>query len=412
MQPYLNPFSHPVYVMAKPAGASCNLRCDYCYYLEKGQAGHHSQMSDTVLSDFIKQYIEMQTTDSVLFTWHGGEPMLRGLEFYRRVVKLQRQFAGGRHIDNALQTNGTLLNEEWCRFLHDEHWLVGISIDGPEDMHDAFRHSQSRGPTWHKVMRGIDLLRQFDVDWNAMATVNSITAHRPQVFYHFFREELHCEFLQFTPVVERLRTASDSLTEGIRQSPHLATVTDEGTLTPWSVTPQQWGNFVCTVFDEWVRRDVGRVFVQLFDATLAGWMGVEPGVCTMADRCGHAAVIEADGSVYSCDHFVFPDYRLGTLKDGLMNLLYSEKQQQFGRAKRAQLPRQCRQCQWLFACHGECPRLRFAHTDDGDSGLNYLCEGYRRYFSHVAPAMDYMRNELLNNRPPANVMGWLAGLRP
>lgn len=412
MQPYLNPFSHPVYVMAKPAGASCNLRCDYCYYLEKGQAGHHSQMSDTVLSDFIKQYIEMQTTDSVLFTWHGGEPMLRGLDFYRRVVKLQRQFAGGRHIDNALQTNGTLLNEEWCRFLHDEHWLVGISIDGPEDMHDAFRHSQDKGPTWHKVMRGIALLRQFDVDWNAMATVNSITADRPQAFYRFFRDELHCEFLQFTPVVERLRTASDCLTEGIRQSPHLATVTDEGTLTPWSVTPQQWGNFVCTVFDEWVRHDVGRVFVQLFDATLAGWMGVEPGVCTMADRCGHAAVIEADGSVYSCDHFVFPDYRLGTLSDGLMNLLYSEKQQQFGRAKRAQLPRQCRQCQWLFACHGECPRLRFAHTDDGESGLNYLCEGYRRYFSHVAPAMDYMRNELLNNRPPANVMGWLAGLRP
>lgn len=408
--------------MAKPAGASCNLRCDYCYYLEKSGMGQCKPMSDAVLEDFIRQYIDMQTTDSVLFTWHGGEPMLRGLDFYKRVVKLQRQYANGHHIDNALQTNGTLLNEEWCRFLHDEQWLVGISIDGPEELHDAYRHTREGNPTWQKVMHGIRLLRQFDVEWNAMATVNRATAERPQAFYRFFRDELRCRYLQFTPVVERLRNGSKNTSGSLEcidnserstfMKPNLAAVGDEGLLTPWSVTPQLWGNFICTVFDEWVRRDVGHVFVQLFDATLAGWMGVEPGVCTMADRCGHAAVIEADGSVYSCDHFVFPDYKLGNVSDGLMNLLYSQQQQQFGRAKRELLPRQCRQCKWLFACHGECPRLRFIHTADGEKGLNYLCEGYRRYFEHVAPAMDFMRTELLNNRPPANVMAWLAGPRP
>lgn len=404
--PHLNPLSYPVYVMSKPAGAACNLRCDYCYYLEKASRRDASTgraasqvMSDAVLEDFIKQYIAMQTTDTVMFTWHGGEPMLRGLDFYKRVVALQQRYADGRHIDNALQTNGTLLTPEWCRFLRDEQWLVGISIDGPEDLHNAYRKGPHSG-SWQLVMRGISLLRQYDVEWNAMATVNHLTADSPEAFYRFFRDELQCRFLQFTPVVERRD-----------RNGRLATVQGGGDIAPWSVTPEQWGRFLCAVFDQWVWRDVGEVFVQIFDATLAGWMGVVPGVCTLAEKCGHAAVIEADGTVYSCDHFVFPEYRLGHVSEGLMRLLYSEAQQRFGRNKHDALPQQCRQCQWLFACHGECPRLRFSTTADGEPGLNYLCEGYRRYFEHVAAAMDFMRQELLNNRPPSGVMQWLAGPR-
>ena len=386
----LSPFSRPVYVMAKPAGSACNLRCRYCYYLEKA-AG---QMSNATLEKFIQQYIEAQTADCVLFTWHGGEPTLRGLEFYRRVVTLQKRYARGRAIDNSLQTNGMYIDEEWARFLRDENWLVGISIDGPEDMHNAYRVDSAGHPTWKQVMSAINLLDRYDVEWNAMATVNHVTAARPQAFYHFFRD-IGCHYLQFTPVVERRRDTSA-----------LAAVDEAGVVTPESVRPDEWGNFLCTVFDEWVRRDVGNVFVQLFDATLAGWMGVEPGVCSMAPTCGHAAVIDATGDVYSCDHFVFPQYRLGNIlgAESLTSMLYSERQQAFGRAKRDALPKQCRSCQWLPVCNGECPRLRFAVSNDGEPGLNYLCKGYRRYFEHIAPAMDFMRNELLHERPPANIM--------
>ena len=374
----LSPFSRPIYVMTKPVGSACNLRCRYCYYLDKPR----QVMSDELLEEFIRQYIELQTSDSVLFTWHGGEPTLRGLDFYRRVVRLQRQYAGGRHIDNALQTNGTLLDDDWCRFLRDEGWLVGISIDGPEHLHDAYRRDAAGAPTHAQVMRGIAKLKQFDVEWNAMATVNQATALEPEAFYHFFKE-IGCRYLQFTPVVER----------------------EDGAVAPYSVTPEAWGTFLCTLFDEWVRNDVGEVFVQIFDATLAGWMGVEPGVCTLARTCGHAAAIEADGSVYACDHFVFPDYRLGNIRETpLLSLLQSERQQAFGASKRDGLSRRCRQCQWLFACHGECLRNRFVTGADGDEHQNYLCDGYRRYFAYVAPAMDFMRGELLAQRPPSNIM--------
>ena len=394
----LSPFSRPVYVMAKPVGAACNLACRYCYYLEKGAA---KVMSDKVLEEFIRQYIEIQTTPDVLFTWHGGEPMLAGLDFYRRVVKLQRRYANGRNIDNSLQTNGTLLTAEWCRFLHDEGWLVGISIDGPQALHDVNRRSRGDAPSWERVMRGIDLLNTYGVEWNAMATVNASNMEHPVEFYQFFRQN-GCRFLQFTPVVERERT------EGKRVS--LAAVDDAGQLVPYSVNPEAWGRFLCEVFDQWVYRDVGELFVQIFDATLAGWMGMEPGICTMAETCGHAAVIEADGTLYTCDHFVFPRYRLGNIGDGnLLHLLHAPRQHAFGRAKRDTLPRECRECRWLFACHGECPRNRFATDAYGEPRHNYLCAGYRHYFAHVAPAMDFMRRELLAGRPPANIMQYLSG---
>lgn len=389
MSSIANPFARPLYVMTKPAGAHCNLACDYCYYLEKQklyQNGEKHVMSDQLTEVFVREYIQSQFGHEVNFTWHGGEPMIRPLDYYRKVVRWQRQYAGGKAILNCLQTNGTLLTPEWCRFLHDEGWLVGVSIDGPQDMHDAYRTRRNGAPTWEKVMEGIEMLDRYGVEWNAMAVVNDITASRPLDFYRFFRDELECRYLQFTPVVERIHRHSDGR--------HLAHVMDGGeyALAPFSVTPEAWGEFLCTMFDEWYANDVGRMFVQTFEATLANWAGVTPGVCSLSDWCGHAAVMEHNGDIYCCDHFVFPEYYLGNIRNrGILDMLNSERQMAFADMKTRGLPTQCRQCQWQFACHGECPRNRFAKTKDGEQGLNYLCPGYSRYFAHVAPFMDELK---------------------
>lgn len=396
------PFSRPLYVMAKPAGARCNLACRYCYYLEKGDYYASSSegpfMTDATLERYIQEYIQTQTSREINFTWHGGEPLMRPLDFYRKAVALQTRYGSGRQIANCLQTNGLLLNDDWCRFLHDEGWLVGLSIDGTQTMHDAYRQGRNGAPSWERVMRAVELLERHHVEWNAMATVHQANAEQPLEFYSFFRNTLGCRYLQFTPVVERL------LQEG--EKTWLAQVGDEDCrLAPYSVLPHQWGNFLCAIFDEWVRHDVGYTFVQLFDATLAGWMGVAPGVCVYAEECGHAAVMEHNGDVYSCDHFVFPRHRLGNIyTHTLPQMLYGPQQTAFSRLKRDALPRQCRLCPWLKACHGECPRLRFLRTADGEPGLNFLCAGYQRYFSHVAPYMDFMAQALRNGQPPALIM--------
>lgn len=385
----INPFARPLYVMTKPAGAHCNLACDYCYYLEKQklyQNGDKHVMSDQLTEVFIREYIQSQFGNEVNFTWHGGEPMIRPLSYYKKVVRWQRRYAEGKAILNCLQTNGTLLTPEWCRFLHDEGWLVGISIDGPQDMHDAYRMKRNGGPTWEKVMQGIEMLDRYEVEWNAMAVVNDITAARPLDFYRFFRDEIECHYLQFTPVVERIRRHEDGR--------HLAHVMDgdEYAVAPFSVTPEAWGSFLCTMFDEWYNNDVGEMFVQTFEATLANWAGMTPGVCSLSDWCGHAAVMEHNGDIYCCDHFVFPEYYLGNIRNrGILDMLNSERQMAFADMKTKGLPTQCRQCRWQFACHGECPRNRFAKTKDGEPGLNYLCEGYRRYFEHVAPFMEELK---------------------
>lgn len=385
----INPFARPLYVMTKPAGAHCNLACDYCYYLEKQklyQNGDKHIMSDQLTEVFIREYIQSQFGNEVNFTWHGGEPMIRPLSYYKKVVRWQRRYAEGKAILNCLQTNGTLLTPEWCRFLHDEGWLVGISIDGPQDMHDAYRMKRNGGPTWEKVMQGIEMLDRYEVEWNAMAVVNDITAARPLDFYRFFRDEIECRYLQFTPVVERIRRHEDGR--------HLAHVMDgdEYAVAPFSVTPEAWGSFLCTMFDEWYNNDVGEMFVQTFEATLANWAGMTPGVCSLSDWCGHAAVMEHNGDIYCCDHFVFPEYYLGNIRNrGILDMLNSERQMAFADMKTKGLPTQCRQCRWQFACHGECPRNRFAKTKEGEPGLNYLCEGYRRYFEHVAPFMEELK---------------------
>ena len=399
-----SPFASPLYLLAKPAGSRCNLACKYCYYLEKSLLfeKHSPQvMDDALLEKFIHDYIGAQTTQEVLFTWHGGEPLMRPLQFYKKAVALQRKYAAGRRIDNCLQTNGTLLTEEWCRFFKEQGWLVGVSVDGTQEMHDAYRKAKGGGPSHHKVMQGIRLLQKHGVEWNALAVVNDLNAGHPKEFYRFFKE-IGCRFIQFTPIVERLLPHADG-----RQ---LAAVEEEGTggMMPFSVSPEQWGDFLIGIFDEWVKEDVGEYFVQLFDATLANWMGVQPGICTLARTCGHAGAIEWNGDVFACDHFVFPQYRLGNLREkSLVEMMYSPQQREFGRAKQTALPRQCRECRWLFACNGECPKNRFARTADGEKGLNFLCSGYRRFFEHVAPYMDWMKRELMANRPPAGIVDLL-----
>lgn len=393
----ISPFARPLYVMTKPVGASCNMQCEYCYYDEKRYLHGGGRMSDRLTEIFIKEYIGAQTMDEVMFTWHGGEPTLQDLDYYRKVVRWQREYADGRRILNCLQTNGTLLDDHWCHWLAENRWLVGISIDGPEHLHDKYRKWRG-GPSWARVMQSIDLLEKYGAEWNAMAVVTDDTTHAPQEFYRFFRDELRCRFLQFSPVVEREMTHADGR--------HLAHMLDaDCPVTGWSVTPEGWGRFLCEVFDEWVRRDVGEMFVQIFDATLANWMGMTPGVCTLSDWCGHAAVMEHTGEVYCCDHFVFPEYRLGNVQSTpLVSMVYGEKMERFARMKSEVLPNMCRECKWHFACHGECPRNRFAKTSGGEAGLNYLCEGYRMFFEHVEPYMDYMRQELLHGRDASGVM--------
>lgn len=396
-----NPFAKPLYVMLKPAGAHCNLACKYCYYLEKNKLYPTAQrhlMSDEMLEQFTREYIEAQTMNQVLFTWHGGEPLLRSIDFYRKALSLQQKYAGGRRIDNVIQTNGTLLTDEWCEFFAQNHWLVGISIDGPQPDHDHYRLTAAGKPSWKKVMQGIKLLKKHGVEWNAMAVVNAYNANHPLEFYRFFKEN-GCQFLQFTPIVERLTRHEDGRT--------LASLADkdEISLSEASVAPKQWGYFLCAIFDEWVRKDVGKIFVEIFDCTLANWMGISPGICAYSKECGHAGVMEHNGDVYSCDHFVFPEYKLGNIRDhSLIDMLYGEQQQEFSRLKHSSLPRQCKECDMEFACHGECPKNRFMKDKYGDSGLNYLCPGYYHYYQHVAPYMDYMKQELMSQRPPSNIM--------
>lgn len=395
--------------MAKPAGPRCNLACEYCYYLEKEHLfpdTRRNLMSEEVLEKYIREYIGVQAASSVLFTWHGGEPLLRPVSFYEKAFALQRKYAEGRQIDNVFQTNGTLITNEWAQFFKKHNILVGISIDGPEDVHDAYRHTlQGRG-TFAQVIRGIKTLQRHGVEWNVMAVVNNANVEQPLDFYHFFKE-LGAHFIQFTPIVERQYAHLDGR--------HLASPIEgtEENLTEMSVTPRQWGHFLCTLFDEWVRNDVGEYFIQIFDSTLAGWMGLPPSVCSMSETCGHAPVMEWNGDVYVCDHYVFPEFYLGNImRKPLAEIVGRKELKEFGDNKRDLLTRQCRECEYLHACHGECPKNRFARSVYGERGQNYLCAGYKAFFSHAAPYMDFMKHRLLHNQAPAEVMEWIAQGKP
>jgi len=398
----LNPFSIPLYLMAKPTGSLCNLRCDYCYYLEKKDFYKKSsihRMSDELLERFIKEYIEAQPMPEVLFTWHGGETLLRDLSFYKKVVMLQQRYGRGRKISNSLQTNGVLLNEEWCKFFRDNNFLIGISIDGPEHCHDKYRKKIDGDGSFSKVMHGVELLQRYNVEFNTLSVINDYNVNFPIEIYRFLKD-IGSQFLQFSPIVERLN-ADENLKLQLPES-------ENGELAPWSVDPLKFGNFYIKIFDDWVKKDVGNIFVQLFDATLACWVGIQPGVCIFSETCGHAGVMEFNGDVYACDHFVFPQYKLGNIyTTPLLTMMLSEKQLRFGQNKRDALPSQCLQCEYLKLCNGECPKNRISTTLSGEKGLNYLCKGYKMYFQHVAPYMDFMANELLHQRSPANVMQWV-----
>lgn len=396
------PFAKPLYVMLKPVGAICNLACEYCYYLDKTglyKDNPKHVMSDELLEKFVEEYINSQTLSHVLFTWHGGEALMRPLSFYKKAVELQKKYAQGRTVDNCIQTNGILLTDEWCNFFYENHWLVGVSIDGPQEFHDEYRKNKIGKPSFIKVIQGINLLKKHGVEWNAMAVVNDFNADYPLDFYNFFKA-IDCHYIQFTPIVERQIAHANK-----RQIASLDSEENELILADFSISPEQWGNFLCTIFDEWVKKDVGHYYIQLFDSTLANWMGEEPGVCTMAKSCGHAGVMEFNGDIYSCDHFVFPKYKLGNIySQSLVKMMYGEQQQDFGAMKYKSLPTQCKECDFLFACNGECPKNRFSKTQDGESGLNYLCKGYHQFFKHAAPYMDFMKQELMNERAPANIM--------
>ena len=347
-------------------------------------------MSDALLEEFIRQNIEAQTQPEILFTWHGGEPILLPLIYYARALELQQKYAHGRHIDNCLQTNGTLLNDEWCQFFRKHNFLIGISIDGPEPMHNTFRQD------FEHTLRGIRLLQKHGVEWNAMATVNSRNADNPIEFYHFFKD-LGCKYLQFTPVVERTnpQQALESVAKDSKEWAKNASITTE------SVEPLQWGRFLTGLYDEWIKEDVGNIFIQLFDATLANWVGQPSGLCSMSALCGLSPALQPDGSLYSCDHFVFPSYKLGNIHhQTIAEMMYGSQQQRFMRTKVDSLSQRCRECDYLFACHGECPRNRFLSGNE-----NYLCEGYRMFFRHVSPTMNFMAQELAAGRAPSNVMG-------
>ena len=392
-------------VMLKPAGPSCNLNCTYCYYLEKSRLYPHSanlKMSDKILENFTRQFIEAHQVPVVTFTWQGGEPSLMGLDFFRKALAYQKQYAGEKKIENSFQTNGTRLNDDWCKFFHDNNFLVGISIDGDEHVHDHYRKTFTGNPSFKRVMKGIDLLHKHSVEFNTLSVVNDYSSKFASETYRFLKKT-GSGFLQFLPAVERI---SDDAGEKLRLV--APSYTMGARVTEWSVRPTDFGKFLITIFDEWVRTDVARYYVQIFDTTLANYAGENPGLCVFNDTCGDALVMEHNGDLFSCDHFVYPEYFLGNItQKPLVDLVKSQEQFDFGINKRNSLPRYCLRCDVRFACHGECPKHRIIMSPDGEPGLNYLCEGYKMFFHHVKPYMEFMLKELQNKRPPANVMKWI-----
>ena len=391
------------HIMTKPIGPLCNLDCAYCFYLEKENLYPGTQswaMRAEVLERYIAQYIAVQPADEVHFAWQGGEPTLLGVDFFRTVVELEQKYAGGRRIHNALQTNGTLLDDAWGEFLAAHAFLVGISIDGPRALHDCYRVDKGQAPTFDRVMRGLDVLKKHKVEFNTLTVVNRQNAQHPAEVYRFLKE-IGSSFLQFIPVVERkaVRPDQNGLVLIQPSFDHAAEVTE------WSVEPLQYGKFLAHIFDAWVKKDVGTIFIQQFDVALESWMGMEASLCVFRKTCGSALAMEHNGDLYSCDHFVYPEHKLGNvLEADLAEMAGSAQQVKFGRDKWDSLPRMCRECDVRFACNGECPKHRFATTPSGEPGLNYLCAGYKYFFHHVDPFMQYMAAELRAGRPPANIM--------
>lgn len=388
--------------MLKPVGSACNLDCAYCYYLDKAAmyGGTEPRMDPALLEEYIRQYITGSDSDTITFVWHGGEPLLAGHEWFARAMELQRKYADGKRIVNTLQTNGLLIDDRWCSLFRAGEFLIGISIDGPQDIHDAFRRDRQGRGTFLRVMQAIETMRRHGVEYNTLSTVNARSAGRGAEVYEFLRGI--SRYMQFLPVAEYVVTPPDG------SRPHIVPPHTAGAQpAPWSIGARDYGRFMCDVFDSWVTRDVGDRFVQLFDAVLAGYMNVPAGVCSMCETCGGTMAVEHNGDVYPCDHFVYPQYRLGNIRErSLRELFGSQEQLLFGLAKRNSLPRECLRCNYLDLCHGECPKHRFAVDRRGESGMNALCAGYKLFFTHTEPYMDRMRHLLMKKMPPAMIMPW------
>ena len=411
--------------MTKPIGPICNLDCKYCFYLEKQKLYPDEtqwRMSDAVLTEYIRQYIQSQPGPEIYFAWQGGEPTLLGVDFFRRAVALQQKYAGGKTISNALQTNGTLLDDPWCEFLKAHQFLVGLSIDGPRELHDQYRVDKEQKPTFDAVLRGLELLKRHQVAFNTLTVVSRANSQQPLEVYRFLKE-IGSEFIQFIPLVERCAPSSSrdqgfnfaeppllnrnaGLRPGMVQADPQLAGSEPGVppVTEWSVEAEAYGNFLCAIFDEWVRRDVGKTFVQLFDVALGNWMGLGSSLCVFAEKCGNALAIEHNGDLYSCDHFVYPRYKLGNvMNQSLGAMVNSPPQLKFGNDKLDLLPNYCRSCEVRFACNGECPKHRFIQTPDGEAGLNYLCPAYKKFFSHIDPHMKKMAHLLRNGYAAAEI---------
>ncbi len=394
--------SHPEFtLLVKPSGAACNLACRYCFYLDKQRLYPDSQwrMTDEVLNAYIKQFLHSQPTAEVTIAWQGGEPTLMGLDFYQRSVELVKIYQkAGQQVTYSLQTNGTLLDDAWCEFFKKHNFLVGLSLDGTPEMHDTYRVNKAGQGSYHLARRGWDLLQKHGVDTNILCAVHAANAARPLETYRFFRDELHASYLQFIPIVERMDNFSKT-----GQAKNYPIITP--TVTSRSLKPGQYGTFLVEIFEEWVHHDVGSVFVQSFEAALASWCHLPASVCIFQEVCGTALILEHNGDLYSCDHFVQPAHRLSNiLVKPLAGLATSAHQRQFGLDKRERLPTSCRQCDVLFACHGECPRNRFVRSLDGEENLNYLCPSYKLFFQHIGPSMQAMAGLLRQGRSAAEIM--------
>ena len=388
--------------MAKPNGPLCNLDCTYCYYLEKENLFERKffLMNEETLEVFTRKYIHESPGKEVTFVWHGGEPTLAGIEYFKKALAFQKKYGAGKQIFNSFQTNGLLLDADWCRFFKENNFLIGISIDGPEEFHDKYRLNKGGHGTFSKVMNAINLLKKFQVEFNTLTVVNDINVEHPLKVYKFLKE-VGSRYIQFIPIVERImKNPSPSSLSLALPEPEI-----DAQLSSWSVPSLKFGKFLTSIFNEWVKKDVGKYFVQIFDATLANEVGHPAGVCTFNSTCGDALALEHNGDVYSCDHFVFPEFKLGNIHStSLKKMLLNPEQIKFGNDKYYSLPRQCKECDVVNYCYGECPKNRFLKTSEGEPGLNYLCEGYKFFFRQVKPYIKFMANELSHQRSPANVM--------
>lgn len=387
--------------MIKPVGSLCNLDCEYCYYLGKADlyGGHQPKMSDELLERYISQYIEAVQVPTVTFCWHGGEPLLAGIDFYEKAVALQNRYKGNKQIENSLQTNGLLVNPDWCSFFRENNFLIGLSIDGPKDIHDAYRRDRGGHPTFDRVIRALEMMATSGVEYNTLSTINNRCAGQGRRVYEFMRSV--SRYMQFLPVVEHTVPTPSGRAAIVPPG------TEGSTVAPWSITPKAFGKFMCDIFDQWVVGDVGERFVQLFDITLAQWCGVQPGLCAFCPTCGDGLVVEHNGDVYMCDHFVYPEYRLGNIgTEHLSDMQRKPELFRFGIEKRNSLPTDCRKCDFLFACRGECPKHRFATTRRGEKGLNALCEGYKHFFEYTAPYMQQMRQLLEQGMEARHIIPW------